>query len=163
MLFRSVSYVITIDYSGKVKSIFSIEKEEQRGKRKVVVPDKRMVPIHSGRSGKNPKPYFLCDSAKYLLGVWIPSGEQAVDKKNKADAWKYFQASALFFLSTACSPDGIHTPNRYFALSHKKYGFGFLPERPLCIGTILLSGTTTFLLPRCSSFSIEKILFTLPL
>ena len=93
---QRVSYVITIDYSGKVKSIFSIEKEEQRGKRKVVVPDKRMVPIHSGRSGKNPKPYFLCDSAKYLLGVWIPSGEQAVDKKNKADAWKYFQASAEY-------------------------------------------------------------------
>ncbi len=95
---QRVSYVITIDYSGQVKSIFSIEKEEQRGKRKVVVPDKRMVPIHSGRSGKNPKPYFLCDSAKYLLGVWIPSGEQAVDKKNKADAWKYFQASAEYHI-----------------------------------------------------------------
>lgn len=95
---EKVSYVITIDYSGKVKSIFSIEKEEQRGKRKVLVPDKRMVPIHSGRSGKTPKPYYLCDNAKYLLGVWIPSDNQTADEKNKTQAGECFRASAEYHI-----------------------------------------------------------------
>ena len=95
---QRVSYVITIDYSGQVKSIFSIEKEEQRGKRKVSVPDKRMVPVHSVRSGKTPKPYYLCDNAKYLLGVWVLSDNQASDEKNKKQAWECFQASAEYHI-----------------------------------------------------------------
>ncbi|MCI9079383.1 MAG: type I-C CRISPR-associated protein Cas8c/Csd1 [Lachnospiraceae bacterium] len=95
---EKVSYVITIDYSGMVKNIFSIEKEEERGKRKVLVPGKRMVPIHSGRSGKTPKPYYLCDNAKYLLGVWISSDNQTSDEKNKKQAWECFQASAEYHI-----------------------------------------------------------------
>lgn len=89
-----VSYVVTIDYNGQVKSIFSIEKKEPRGKKEVLVPAKRMIPVHGVRSGKTPKPYFLCDTAKYILGAWFPSGNEETDKKNQKQAQVYFQACA---------------------------------------------------------------------
>ena len=92
---EKVSYAVTIDYDGQVKSIFSIEKKEKRGKKEVLVAAKRMVPVHGVRSGKTPKPYFLCDTAKYILGIWTPSGNEETDKKNKKQAQDYFQASAL--------------------------------------------------------------------
>ena len=92
---EKVSYAVTIDYDGQVKSIFSIEETEKRGKKEVLVPAKRMVPVHSGRSGKTPKPYFLCDTAKYILGIWVSSGNEETDRKNKKQAQDYFNASAL--------------------------------------------------------------------
>lgn len=92
---EKVSYVVTIDYNGEVKSIFSIEEKKKQGKKEIWIPAKRMIPVHKGRSGKTPKPYFLCDTAKYILGIWIPSGNEETDKKNKKQAQDYFQASAL--------------------------------------------------------------------
>lgn len=89
-----VSYVVTIDYNGQVKSIFSIEEPKKLNKKEVLAPVKRMIPVHEGRSGKTPKPYFLCDTAKYILGAWFPSGNEETDKKNQKQAQVYFQACA---------------------------------------------------------------------
>lgn len=83
---EKVSYVITLNYDGQVKDIFSIDEEKIQ----------RIVPVHKRRSGTKPKPYFLCDNAKYLLGCWVSEDNLEIDEKNKKQAHKYFQASAAF-------------------------------------------------------------------
>lgn len=90
-----VSYAITIDAAGRVKGIISLKKNETRGKKEVLVPVQRKVPLQRGRSS-GIAPYFLCDNAKYLLGAWVPTGETEKDEKNRKQANDYFSAAAKY-------------------------------------------------------------------
>jgi CRISPR-associated protein Csd1 len=90
-----VSYAITIDNDGEVKGIVSLMTPEERGKKTVLVPVQRTVPLQKGRSSQI-APYFLCDNAKYLLGAWVPSGDAGEDAKRKKQAAEYFAASASY-------------------------------------------------------------------
>lgn len=91
--FTKVSYAITIDESGQVRGIQSLVSQKQQGKKEVLEPALCLAPLQKGRSRKI-SPYFMCDNAKYLLGVWCPSGDLETDKKNQKQAKDYFKASA---------------------------------------------------------------------
>lgn len=93
-----VSYAITIDRKGRVRSIQSIIIEEVRGKKIVFVPGVRRVPWQRGRSS-NVVPYFMCDNAKYLLGAWQETGDEEKDIAGRKKAGEYFRASAQYHMS----------------------------------------------------------------
>lgn len=63
-----VSYGINLSREGKIIGIISLKKEEERGKKTVIVPDIRMVPEMVTRSS-GVSANFLCDNSKYLLGI----------------------------------------------------------------------------------------------
>ena len=88
-----VSYAITIDKDGMVRNIQSLLRETEMGKKRVMAPISRNVPLQKGRSS-GIAPYFLCDNAKYLLGAWIPTGDEKTDAKDEKKAKDYFNASA---------------------------------------------------------------------
>lgn len=102
--FAKVSYAITIDESGQVRGIQSLLKQEQRGKKEVLVPVMRLVPLQKGRS-RQIAPFFMCDNAKYLLGAWSPSGDTETDEKNQKQAKDYFEASANYHKDTLKNVD----------------------------------------------------------
>ncbi|MBQ8799631.1 MAG: type I-C CRISPR-associated protein Cas8c/Csd1 [Lachnospiraceae bacterium] len=87
-----VSYAITIDKDGKVRNVQSLLNEVESGKKKVLVPTQKTVPLQKGRQGPSSgkSPYFLCDSAKFLLGAWLPSGNEEKDLKEAKSARDYF-------------------------------------------------------------------------
>ena len=63
-----VSHVIELKEDGTIKEIISLKQEEERGKKKVLIAQPRSVPemvIRSSGISAN----FLCDNAKYLLGI----------------------------------------------------------------------------------------------
>lgn len=90
-----VSYAITLDRDGHVKGVQLLERPVLRGKKEVFVPVERFVPFQKGRSSQV-APYFMCDNAKYLLGAWFPTGDAALDEKNRKQAQAYFKASASY-------------------------------------------------------------------
>lgn len=59
-----VSYMIELKEDGTVKQIISLKTE-------VLKPQILCVPEMFSRSGKCPPAYFLCDNAKYLMGINI--------------------------------------------------------------------------------------------
>lgn len=63
-----VSYGIELNEDGSVKGIISLKQEVERGKKKVMVPSSICVPDMVTRSS-GVKANFLCDNAKYLLGI----------------------------------------------------------------------------------------------
>lgn len=103
-----VSYAITIDENGIVKNIVSLMSAQVNGKKKS--PVNRMVPLQKGRSRK-PVPYFMCDNARYLLGVYAVSDNDKETEKNRKQAEEYFLVSRKLHKSILASSDNI------FALS----------------------------------------------
>ena len=73
----TATFCVLIDSTGAVKEFISLIDENKKG-RSVTVP------MQLKRSGINPPPYFLCDSATYMLGL-----ENGVATPR---ALKYFQA-----------------------------------------------------------------------
>ena len=63
-----VSYGINLSKDGGITGIISLKQEEERGKKKVLVPALRMVPEMVTRSS-GVSANFLCDNSKYLLGI----------------------------------------------------------------------------------------------
>ena len=63
-----VSYGINLSKEGEITGIISLKQEEERGKKKVLVPALRMVPEMVTRSS-GVSANFLCDNSKYLLGI----------------------------------------------------------------------------------------------
>lgn len=63
-----VSHAIELNADGTIKTIISLKKEEQRGKKKVWVPEPLNVPEMVTRSSGIAS-NFLCDNAKYFLGI----------------------------------------------------------------------------------------------
>ena len=56
---------------GTIKQIISLKEEKKYGKKMVWKPQIFCVPEMLSRSGKCPPSYFLCDNAKYLMGINI--------------------------------------------------------------------------------------------
>lgn len=63
-----VAFAVNLDGDGRLKGIFSLKHEEERGKKKVLVPSIRQVPQMVARSS-GVSANFLCDNSKYLLGI----------------------------------------------------------------------------------------------
>ena len=63
-----VSHAIDLNEDGTIKTIVSLKKEEQRGKKKVWIPEPLYVPEMVTRSSGIVS-NFLCDNAKYFLGI----------------------------------------------------------------------------------------------
>lgn len=63
-----VSYAIDLKDDGRIKVIYSLKTEEQRGKRTVWMPSLLYVPEMVTRSS-GVAANFLCDNAKYFLGI----------------------------------------------------------------------------------------------
>ena len=88
-----VSYQIDLSEEGDVKGIISLKTEEERGKKTVQVPQVLLVPEMVTRSS-GVSANFLCDNAKYLLGI-----SQEADEKSKKRAKECFDAARERHLS----------------------------------------------------------------
>lgn len=63
-----VSYAVNLSPDGHITGIITLKEEKESGKKKVWLPKQLRVPEMVTRSsGVNPN--FLCDNAKYLLGI----------------------------------------------------------------------------------------------
>ncbi len=68
-----VAWEVVINDAGTVLGVVPLS----TGEGKKLKPYRELtVPAHTGRSGKNPAPYFLCDNAKYLFGMDEKAGER---------------------------------------------------------------------------------------
>ena len=73
-----VSHAIELNDDGTIKTIISLKTEKERGKKKVWVPVPLNVPEMVTRSlGVNSN--FLCDNAKYILGI----DEEGITKRTR--------------------------------------------------------------------------------
>lgn len=63
-----VSYEIELSKEGEIKNIICLKIEEERGKKTVIRPQNLLVPEMVTRSS-GVSANFLCDNAKYLLGI----------------------------------------------------------------------------------------------
>lgn len=94
-----VSYQIDLTKEGEVKGIICL-KEENRGKKVVLAPKQLLVPEMVTRSS-GVSSNFLCDNAKYLLGIC-----QEDDEKNKKRAEDCFFAAKEKHLSFLKQAEG---------------------------------------------------------
>lgn len=62
---QKVSFALIISLNGQLKGIMDLR--DSNGKK--ILPREMLVPEQKGRSGKNAPAYFLCDNAKYVLGI----------------------------------------------------------------------------------------------
>lgn len=63
-----ISFAVELSEEGELLRILSLKQEEERGKKKVLVPQVFVVPQKVKRSS-NVAPDFLADIPKYILGV----------------------------------------------------------------------------------------------
>ncbi len=66
--YAKVSYMIDLNADGTIRAICPLKHEEERGKKKVWIPSPLCVPEMVTRS-VNVSANFLCDNAKYILGI----------------------------------------------------------------------------------------------
>lgn len=60
-----ITFALILSQNGELTGIMDLR--EIQGKK--TFPKQMLIPEQSGRSGKNPRAYFLCDNAKYVLGI----------------------------------------------------------------------------------------------
>lgn len=96
-----VAYQIDLSTDGEIKGIISLREEEERGKKTVMVPKILSVPEMVTRSS-GVSANFLCDNAKYLLGI-----SQESDEKNRKRAEECFQAAKERHLSLLEHAEGV--------------------------------------------------------
>ena len=77
---ENVSAALRLDAEGHLVGFVPLMRAMKRGKKEVLMPSKMNVPEFGTRSGKSPKAYYLCDNAKFFLGL----DEKAADGINKA-------------------------------------------------------------------------------
>ena len=98
-----VSYEIELSKEGEIKNIICLKIEEERGKKTVIRPQNLLVPEMVTRSS-GVSANFLCDNAKYLLGI-----SQEKDEKNKKRAERMLFGSkgqAFIFIKSCRRRDG---------------------------------------------------------
>lgn len=95
-----VSYEIELSKEGEIKNIICLKIEEERGKKTVIRPQNLLVPEMVTRSS-GVSANFLCDNAKYLLGI-----SQENDEKNKKRAEECFLAARDKHLSLLNHAEG---------------------------------------------------------
>lgn len=96
-----VAYQMDLSTDGEIKGIISLREEEERGKKTVMVPKILSVPEMVTRSS-GVSANFLCDNAKYLLGI-----SQESDEKNRKRAEECFQAAKERHLSLLEHAEGV--------------------------------------------------------
>lgn len=63
---EKVEWELVISEDGELVNVISLSHGDGKGTNRF---REMLVPEHDGRSGKSPKPYFLCDTAVFLLGM----------------------------------------------------------------------------------------------
>ena len=80
-----VSWAISLREDGTVAEILPMKHSESRGKKMVEVPETIRVPQMVTRSN-GVKANFLCDNAKYMLGISEAKNDESSEKKAKREA-----------------------------------------------------------------------------
>ena len=75
-----VSAALRLDTNGNLVGFVPLMRSVKRGKKDVLIPSEMNVPEFGTRSGKAPKAQYLCDNAKFFLGI----DEKSDDGVNKA-------------------------------------------------------------------------------
>lgn len=84
-----ISYALYINDDGALEQVVSLKEEQDRGKKKALVPRSMTLPSSpTGRTGKSFKPAFVWDNSSYILG--------ADEKGNPQRSADCFQASKDF-------------------------------------------------------------------
>ena len=81
-----VSYMIELKEDGTVKQIISLKTEALK-------PQILCVPEMFSRSGKCPPAYFLCDNAKYLMGINIEGTNSDIKDRFEDSRKKHLEIS----------------------------------------------------------------------
>ncbi|MBE6085439.1 MAG: type I-C CRISPR-associated protein Cas8c/Csd1 [Selenomonas ruminantium] len=104
----NVSFGLCLDTDGNVVRVQELRKEEQRGKKKALLPKALSVPEQAKRAS-GIVPQFLCDNSTYLLGI---------DNKGKPErSAKCFQAAAKLHqeILSECSSKMAVAIKKFFA------------------------------------------------
>ena len=99
---EKVEWELVLSESGELVNVIPLSHGDGKGANRF---REMLVPEHDGRSGPNPKPYFLCDTAVYLLGMADISKAKGESEAVKAqERWK---ASRDYHLSILSSCDDV--------------------------------------------------------
>ena len=96
--FAKVSFAIDLNKDGSIKVIISLKHEEERGKKSVWISSDMQVPEMVTRSS-GVSANFLCDNAKYFLGIDIDGTSERT--------MECFQAAKNRHLSILKETDGV--------------------------------------------------------
>lgn len=77
---EKVDWAVVLNAQGDVVGVLRLG---IKGEKDQFQPLEMLVPEHDGRSGKTPKPYFLCDKASYLLDVGSTDGGASHERSRK--------------------------------------------------------------------------------
>lgn len=77
---EKVDRAVVLNAQGDVEGVLQLGIKGEKDK---LLPLEMMVPEHDGRSGRTPKPYFLCDKASYLLDVGSTDGGASHERSRK--------------------------------------------------------------------------------
>lgn len=103
---ENVKWELIISESGELVNIVSLshgDGKEANQSQEILVPE------HDGRSGTKPKPYFLCDTAAYFLGMADVSKAKNKHEAEKIQekAWKKREASKDYHLKVLCDCNDV--------------------------------------------------------
>lgn len=90
----TASFCVLIDLDGNLKNLVSLVDENKKGQPVT-------VPLQLKRSGKNPPPYFLCDSATYVLG--LENGELTKRSQQYFENFRIYHRNLLSQMPCAAS------------------------------------------------------------
>ena len=77
---EKVDWAVVLNAQGDVAGVLQLG---IKGEKDQLEPLEMLVPEHDGRSGKTPKPYFLCDKASYLLDIGSTDGGASHERSRK--------------------------------------------------------------------------------
>lgn len=103
---KEVEWELVLSKSGELVNVISLSHGDGKGANRF---REMLVPEHDGRSGPNPKPYFLCDTAVYLLGMADISKAKDESEVVKAQrkAQERWEASRDYHLGILSSCDDV--------------------------------------------------------
>lgn len=78
-----VSFQLRISTDGQLLDVVDCRQLVSEGSK--AIPIEIKGPCHDKRSGTNPPSYFLCDNAKYLLGICKEEGKKEEDRKKERE------------------------------------------------------------------------------
>lgn len=99
---EKVEWELVLSKSGELVNVISLSHGDGKGANRF---REMLVPEHDGRSGSNPKPYFLCDTAVYLLGMADIS--KAKGESEAVKAQERWEASRDYHLGILSSCDDV--------------------------------------------------------
>ena len=99
---EEVEWELVLSESGELVNVIPLSHGDGKGSNRYQT---MLVPEHPGRSGKNPPPYFLCDTAVYLLGMADIS--KAKDESEAVKAQERWEVSRDYHLSILSSCEDV--------------------------------------------------------